>query len=102
MTFSDLTPTTSMKQTVSRRSGALSQITTSSLLARREMLIGVGALSACGVIFTLGCENEQTAHAQQRPLVALLLATLQEERYQKDKRFFEAKARELGLRPFTL
>ena len=66
------------------------------------MLVGVVALAAGGVMFTLGCEEEHTAHAKKGTLVALLLATLQEERYQKDKRFFEAKARELGLRPFTL
>lgn len=36
------------------------------------------------------------------PKVAFLLATLQEERYQKDKKYFEAKAAELGLAPFTL
>jgi D-xylose transport system substrate-binding protein len=34
--------------------------------------------------------------------VAFLLSTLQEERYQKDQRYFEARARELGLLPFTL
>ena len=34
--------------------------------------------------------------------VAFLLATLQEERYQKDKKFFEAKATALGLSPFVL
>ena len=34
--------------------------------------------------------------------MALLLSTLQEERYQKDKRYFEDKARALGLSPFTL
>jgi D-xylose transport system substrate-binding protein len=34
--------------------------------------------------------------------VAFLLATLQEERYQKDKKYFEAKATSLGLAPFTL
>ena len=34
--------------------------------------------------------------------VAFLLATLQEERYQKDKKYFEEKATALGLAPFTL
>ncbi|HWE27855.1 MAG TPA: substrate-binding domain-containing protein, partial [Polyangia bacterium] len=36
------------------------------------------------------------------PKVAFLLSTLQEERYQKDKAYFEAAAKKLGLRPFTL
>jgi len=34
--------------------------------------------------------------------VALLLSTLQEERYQKDRQYFEAAATRLGLSPFTL
>ncbi|CAN5925745.1 D-xylose ABC transporter substrate-binding protein [soil metagenome] len=34
--------------------------------------------------------------------VAFLLATLQEERYLKDKKYFEDKATALGLAPFTL
>lgn len=37
-----------------------------------------------------------------KPKVAFLLATLQEERYQKDKKFFEAKATALGLSPSVL
>lgn len=37
-----------------------------------------------------------------RPQVAFLLSTLQEERYQKDQRYFEARARALGLRVTTL
>lgn len=37
-----------------------------------------------------------------KPKVALLLSTLQEERYQKDKNYFESAARKLGLAPFTL
>jgi D-xylose transport system substrate-binding protein len=36
------------------------------------------------------------------PKVAFLLSTLQEERYQKDKAYFEAAAKKLGLSPFTL
>jgi D-xylose transport system substrate-binding protein len=36
------------------------------------------------------------------PKVAFLLSTLQEERYQKDKEYFETAARKLGLSPFTL
>src|SRR3984885_12162933 len=36
------------------------------------------------------------------PQVAFLLSTLQEERYQKDVKYFEARAKELGLRTITL
>jgi D-xylose transport system substrate-binding protein len=36
------------------------------------------------------------------PEVAFLLSTLQEERYQKDQKYFEARAAELGLRVVTL
>jgi D-xylose transport system permease protein len=40
--------------------------------------------------------------AAPRPQVAFLLSTLQEERYQKDQRFFEARAKALGIRVMTL
>ncbi len=36
------------------------------------------------------------------PQVAFLLSTLQEERYQKDVKYFEARAQELGIRVVTL
>ncbi len=36
------------------------------------------------------------------PQVAFLLSTLQEERYQKDVRYFEARSQELGVRVITL
>src|SRR5207302_10017165 len=36
------------------------------------------------------------------PKVAFLLSTLQEERYQKDQKYFEDAARGAGLSPFTL
>lgn len=39
---------------------------------------------------------------QDGPQVAFLLSTLQEERYQKDLKYFEARAQELGLRVVTL
>jgi len=39
---------------------------------------------------------------QDGPQVAFLLSTLQEERYQKDVTYFEARAKELGLRVVTL
>jgi D-xylose transport system substrate-binding protein len=50
--------------------------------------LSLGALSAC--------------KKQEGPQVAFLLSTLQEERYQKDVKYFEAHAKELGLRTVTL
>jgi len=44
----------------------------------------------------LGCKK------QESPDVAFLLSTLQEERYQKDVRYFTERANELGLRVATL
>ncbi|MBS2013314.1 MAG: substrate-binding domain-containing protein [Deltaproteobacteria bacterium] len=49
-----------------------------------------------------GSASATTGGGDAKPKVAFLLATLQEERYQKDKRFFEAKATALGLSPFVL
>ncbi len=39
---------------------------------------------------------------QEGPQVAFLLSTLQEERYQKDVKYFESRAKELGIRVVTL
>ena len=39
---------------------------------------------------------------QEGPQVAFLLSTLQEERYQKDVKYFEGRAKELGVRVVTL
>jgi D-xylose transport system substrate-binding protein len=39
---------------------------------------------------------------QEGPQVAFLLSTLEEERYQKDVKYFSARAKELGLRVVTL
>jgi D-xylose transport system substrate-binding protein len=44
----------------------------------------------------VGCKRDDG------PQVAFLLSTLQEERYQKDVRYFEERAKELGLRTVTL
>jgi len=52
-----------------------------------------------------GSEAKGSAAGDQgggKPKVAFLLATLQEERYQKDKKYFEEKAAALGLSAFTL
>jgi D-xylose transport system substrate-binding protein len=46
--------------------------------------------------------NRSAASTPSGPKVAFLLSTLQEERYQKDQKYFEEKARALGLSPFTL
>jgi D-xylose transport system substrate-binding protein len=46
-----------------------------------------------------GCAKSPDAG---KPRVGFLLSTLQEERYQKDKQYFETAARKLGLAPFTL
>ena len=54
------------------------------------------ALAALG---TLGaCKSESGS----KPKVAFLLSTLQEERYQKDKKYFEDKAKALGLEVIAL
>lgn len=60
---------------------------TPSILVLATFLI-CGALAAC--------------KKQEGPQVAFLLSTLQEERYQKDVKYFEARAKELGIRVVTL
>jgi D-xylose transport system substrate-binding protein len=52
---------------------------------------------ACALVFG-ACKGRSEGSER----VAFLLSTLQEERYQKDRRYFEAKARELGLDVLTL
>jgi D-xylose transport system substrate-binding protein len=55
------------------------------------------------VALALGCDRSSSGGAASSgPKVAFLLSTLQEERYQKDEKYFEDKARALGLAPFTL
>ncbi len=51
------------------------------------------------LLFCVGCAKSPDAG---KPKVAFLLSTLQEERYQKDKAYFETAAKKLGLSPFTL
>ena len=48
------------------------------------------------LVMLLGCR------AHEKPEVAFLLSTLQEERYQKDAKYFEQQASELGMRSITL
>ncbi len=51
---------------------------------------------AIALLFVLGCKPAAG------PQVALLLSTLQEERYQKDMKYFEARANELNMKVVTL
>jgi D-xylose transport system substrate-binding protein len=72
----------------------------------------LGALllgTASAALVTVGCDKSSSssgsgAGAAQdgHPKVAFLLSTLQEERYKKDQKYFEDKAKALGLDAFTL
>jgi len=57
-------------------------------------------------LLAVACNNAKPAAPQKAEpaatKVAFLLSTLQEERYQKDQRYFEDAAKKLGLAPFTL
>jgi D-xylose transport system substrate-binding protein len=57
----------------------------------------VNRLAALALVTLAACNAPK-----QGPDVAFLLSTLQEERYQKDVKYFEAHARELGLDVVTL
>lgn len=68
------------------------------------LVLGLGfAAAGCGKK-DAGAANKptETAAPEGAPKVAFLLATLQEERYQKDQRYFEDFAKGQGLAPFTL
>jgi len=67
---------------------------------RLALALLAAALGACGKGSSSRASGE--AAGADRPKVAFLLSTLQEERYQKDKRFFETKARALGLEVISL
>ena len=54
------------------------------------------------VLSTLGLGTLSACKKPEGPQVAFLLSTLQEERYQKDVKYFESRAKELGLRVVTL
>lgn len=66
--------------------------------------LGLGlAAAACRKEDSAGSTSgAATKPAAGAPKVALLLATLQEERYKKDQRYFEELAKQKGLAPFTL
>lgn len=61
-------------------------------------------LVVCALLFAACKGGSDGAHEREpaRPRVALLLSTLQEERYQRDREYFEAAASRRGLQPFTL
>ena len=63
-------------------------------------MIRFGSIGCVVVLATLF--GSAACKAQEGPQVAFLLATLQEERYQKDLKYFETRAKELGLRTITL
>lgn len=50
----------------------------------------------------LGCNKDSSGSKVSGPKVAFLLSTLQEERYQKDKKYFEEEAKKRGIDAFTL
>ncbi len=64
----------------------------------RVLYRAIAIVVALVVVTAAMASRTPSAH----PQVAFLLSTLQEERYQKDQRYFEARARELGLRVTTL
>src|SRR5438067_430946 len=71
----------------------------------RRVLFAVLVLSAVAACEKKPSTTETTGggtSAEGKTKVAFLLSTLQEERYQKDKKYFEEKATSLGLAPFTL
>lgn len=53
-------------------------------------------------IALLGCNKDSSGTKSTGPKIAFLLSTLQEERYQKDKKYFEDSAKKLGMETFTL
>ncbi len=80
------------------------------LLASSFVLVSAVLLGACDKSSSVSSsgtpapsvEGNGAKYTSGGTKVAFLLATLQEERYLKDKKYFEAKATELGLAPFTL
>lgn len=71
-------------------------------LAAASVLVALAACDKSPSSSTSSEAGGTVANGDGKPKVAFLLATLQEERYQKDKKFFEEKATALGMAPFTL
>ncbi len=68
----------------------------------RSRVFVVLLVAACNKSTPASSPNASGTAPEAGPKVALLLSTLQEERYQKDKKYFEDAAKKLGLVPFTL
>jgi len=72
------------------------------MMIRLRLPLCVAAIAA---LLLAACSKDPAGGAAASaagPKVAFLLSTLQEERYQKDKKYFEDEAKKLGLSPFTL
>jgi D-xylose transport system substrate-binding protein len=61
----------------------------------------VNRLVATLLLACIAALGVAACHKTERPLVAFLLSTLREDRYQKDVKFFEARASALGLAVIT-
>lgn len=80
-------------------------------LSRRTKRVAMTALgvAVAGALVAVVARGKTTVsdstgvtNAKDQTSVAFLLSTLQEERYQKDQKYFETKAKALGLHAFTL
>ena len=75
------------------------------LVSAIALALGLAGCSKSSSTGSTGLESPEGGAAGNKAgktKVAFLLATLQEERYLKDKKYFEDKANALGLAPFTL
>ncbi|MFO0674909.1 MAG: substrate-binding domain-containing protein [Polyangiaceae bacterium] len=81
-------------------------IRSKSVLVSSTAILLATSLFACGKDRGSSGSSASTSASAQvdpgKPKVAFLLSTLQEERYQKDKKYFEEKAATLGVTAFTL
>ena len=64
-------------------------------------MLRVRTLVLLAVLAAVGC-GKPSSSSGAAGKVAFLLSTLQEERYQKDKKYFEDEAKRLGLSAFTM
>lgn len=64
----------------------------------RALLVAALAVSSC----SKKTADQAEGRAASLPKAAFLISTLQEERYKKDRRYFEDVAKQKGLSPFTL